>query len=283
MKLTYNRTSGKTSQRRERITFTREQLDELENVFSVTRYPDVQVRVRLAIKLGLTGDKILIWFKNRRAKTKNTYCNDVSENALNSPRADSRTMDTDDVRKLTPNGRLAKKRTPDDDDVNTIMPNQLNKRLRCVDVEVSDGLAWMPKRTSTPVSCKTEYWDSSSTLSASETYDVSLTEHYLNNANINKQSITSSGNNRIYNNFSLETRSVGDALISSQHSSNSNLTSDVMPNMTYFGNTEYFVKYNHGCISSAADSWIMSSSNVEMNAEMIVPTPYTKVLTYVEL
>ncbi|KAH3721537.1 hypothetical protein DPMN_064466 [Dreissena polymorpha] len=211
MKFTYTRTTGKTGSKRKRTTFTREQLKTLEAAFSDTRYPDVQVRVRLAIKLGLTGNSILIWFKNRRAKTIHTDSNDVNTISLNSSRADTRTTDTDGGRKLTgsQNSRLTKKKTPDSDDVNRITPDKLNKRHRSVDV--SDGLAWMPKRTSTPISVSTEDLDSSDTLSASETDDVSFTENYRKDANVNEQS-TSLGNNYIYNNFPLETSSVGDAL-----------------------------------------------------------------------
>ncbi|KAH3703222.1 hypothetical protein DPMN_078253 [Dreissena polymorpha] len=281
MKLTYTRTSGKTGQRRERTTFTCEQLDALEAVFSVTRYPDVQVRVRLAIKLGLSGDNILIWFKNRRAKTRNTDSNDVGETSPNFFPADTRTTGTDKGRNLTSNIRLAKKNTrdDDDDDVCKIMPKQRNKRLRCVDVEVSDCLAWMPNRTSTPVSCKTEDCDSSATLSSSETDDVSFTKHYPNDAYVNEQSVTSFGNNIIYNKLRL----VGDAVTFEQYQLGQNLKSDAMSTMAYFPNSEYFAQYNHACIPSAGDSCLICRAIVGINPEVIVPTPYTKELTYTEL
>ncbi|KAH3741715.1 hypothetical protein DPMN_048440 [Dreissena polymorpha] len=88
----------------------------------VNRRTTFTLRVRLPIKLGLSGDIILIWFKNRRAKTRNTD-------------TDTRTTGTDKGRNLTSNIRLAKKNTcdDDDDDVCKIMPKQRNKRLRCVD------------------------------------------------------------------------------------------------------------------------------------------------------
>ncbi|KAH3868539.1 hypothetical protein DPMN_031689 [Dreissena polymorpha] len=57
--------------RRERTTFTRDQLRVLESIFSKTKYPETEVRELLSKKLDLTKDHILIWFKNRRAKSRN--------------------------------------------------------------------------------------------------------------------------------------------------------------------------------------------------------------------
>ncbi|KAH3721528.1 hypothetical protein DPMN_064457 [Dreissena polymorpha] len=183
MKLTYNPTSGKTgSQRQEQTTFTREQLDALEAVYSNTSHPDVQVRVRLAIKLGLSGNNVMIWFKNRRSKTENTDNNDGSKGDPNFPRSDTRTIYNDDVSKLAQNDHLLKKRTPNKDCVNNMTQKQPKKRLRCVDV--SEGEAWMPRLTSTPISCATEHRQSITTLNCSETNDVSFTEHYVNEAKV---------------------------------------------------------------------------------------------------
>ncbi|KAH3721529.1 homeobox protein goosecoid-2-like [Dreissena polymorpha] len=140
MKLTYSTHPGKTgSQRRQQTTFTPEQLDALEAVYSDNSHPDVQVRVRLAIKLGLTGNNILIWFKNRRANTRNTDYNDANKVAPNSPRADTVTADNDDVRKRTPTYRLLKKRSQNNNYVTIATP----KQLRCVYNNVSDGKEWI--------------------------------------------------------------------------------------------------------------------------------------------
>ncbi|CAK5086184.1 unnamed protein product [Meloidogyne enterolobii] len=54
--------------RRHRTIFTEDQLLMLESAFSMTQYPDVGVRERLADQCELREERVEVWFKNRRAK-----------------------------------------------------------------------------------------------------------------------------------------------------------------------------------------------------------------------
>ncbi|XP_048378472.1 homeobox protein goosecoid-like [Stegostoma tigrinum] len=54
--------------RRHRTVFTERQLEELENLFNETSYPDSSTRESLARTTHLSEETIKVWFKNRRAK-----------------------------------------------------------------------------------------------------------------------------------------------------------------------------------------------------------------------
>jgi hypothetical protein len=60
------------SKRRTRTQFSKQQIDCLEAVFNKSHYPEVQMVDRLSEKLGLSIERISVWFQNRRAKFKKT-------------------------------------------------------------------------------------------------------------------------------------------------------------------------------------------------------------------
>ena len=54
--------------RRERTTYSQKQLEILESLYKRVQYPDIFAREEIALKCNLPETKIIIWFKNRRAK-----------------------------------------------------------------------------------------------------------------------------------------------------------------------------------------------------------------------
>ncbi len=54
--------------RRQRTQFSKFQLNELEGLFQMTRYPDIYCREDLSARIGIAESRIQVWFKNRRSK-----------------------------------------------------------------------------------------------------------------------------------------------------------------------------------------------------------------------
>jgi paired box protein 3/7 len=54
--------------RRYRTNFNQDQIEQLEEVFQRTHYPDIQARETLSKRTGLTEARIQVWFSNRRAR-----------------------------------------------------------------------------------------------------------------------------------------------------------------------------------------------------------------------
>ncbi|XP_053738714.1 dharma [Synchiropus splendidus] len=53
-----------------RTVFTESQTRQLEALFHTDNYPTVEVRTRLAARIGLSVENVRVWFKNRRARRK---------------------------------------------------------------------------------------------------------------------------------------------------------------------------------------------------------------------
>lgn len=68
--------------RRQRTTFSGDQLDELQAVFKCTNYPDRNIINELANETRLEAPKIQVWFQNQRAKCRKLSAPDSHRSSL---------------------------------------------------------------------------------------------------------------------------------------------------------------------------------------------------------
>ncbi|KGL84554.1 Homeobox protein NOBOX, partial [Tinamus guttatus] len=58
--------------KKSRTFYSTEQLEELEKMFQEDHYPDNEKRREIAAVVGVTPQRIMVWFQNRRAKWRKT-------------------------------------------------------------------------------------------------------------------------------------------------------------------------------------------------------------------
>jgi hypothetical protein len=62
--------NGKVVRRRNRVQFSQQQIETMEAIFDKSHYPEVHLIDKLSDRLGISIERLSIWFQNRRAKFK---------------------------------------------------------------------------------------------------------------------------------------------------------------------------------------------------------------------
>ncbi|NWX85649.1 NOBOX protein, partial [Nothoprocta ornata] len=73
--------------KKSRTFYSAEQLEELEKMFQEDHYPDNEKRREIAAVVGVTPQRIMVWFQNRRAKWRKTEKLSVKGNKKHSASA----------------------------------------------------------------------------------------------------------------------------------------------------------------------------------------------------
>uniref|UniRef100_A0A914L5B2 Homeobox domain-containing protein n=1 Tax=Meloidogyne incognita TaxID=6306 RepID=A0A914L5B2_MELIC len=63
----------KSRQRNTRKSFSKDQSGYLERQYSICRYPDVYMKGEMSRHLNITVDRISVWFRNRRVKSRKEF------------------------------------------------------------------------------------------------------------------------------------------------------------------------------------------------------------------